>query len=187
MKRLLILGALTLLAGCTAGMKDSFDCNATAQDSCMTMEEANQKAAQQNITWNHPSNGEGASQKRVELPRLAPLATPTVPVVTTASPAQSVRTAVQDNRASSQSVGQLGAFKPSSASVKKSVPSNALPPIQHTAQTWSSWGDIGMAPPQRLPTTTARLWIAPWIDEQDNLYQPAVVSFVVKDGQWRVQ
>ncbi|AIN62208.1 type IV conjugative transfer system lipo family protein (plasmid) [Providencia stuartii] len=44
-----------------------------------------------------------------------------------------------------------------------------------------------MAPPQRLPTTTARLWIAPWIDEQDNLYQPAVVSFVVKDGQWRVQ
>ncbi len=43
MKKLLILGALTLLAGCTAGMKDSFDCNATAQDSCMTMEEANQK------------------------------------------------------------------------------------------------------------------------------------------------
>ncbi|MEX6300679.1 TraV family lipoprotein, partial [Providencia huaxiensis] len=79
------------------------------------------------------------------------------------------------------------AFKPSSASVKKSVPSNAFPPIQHTAQAWSSWGDIGMAPPQRLPTTTARLWIAPWIDEQDNLYQPAVVSFVVKDGQWRVQ
>ncbi|WP_272577695.1 type IV conjugative transfer system lipoprotein TraV [Providencia sp. PROV271] len=159
MKKLLILGALTLLAGCTAGMKDSFDCNATAQDSCMTMEEANQKAAQQNITWNHPANGEGTSQKRVELPRLAPLATPTVPVVTTASPAQSVRTVMQDNRVSSQ----------------------------HTAQTWSSWGDIGMAPPQRLPTTTARLWIAPWIDEQDNLYQPAVVSFVVKDGQWRVQ
>lgn len=48
MKKLLILGALILLAGCTAGMKDSFDCNATAQDSCMTMEEANQKAAQQN-------------------------------------------------------------------------------------------------------------------------------------------
>ncbi|EJD6477662.1 MULTISPECIES: type IV conjugative transfer system lipoprotein TraV [unclassified Providencia] len=186
MKKLLILGALTLLAGCTAGMKDSFDCNATAQDSCMTMEEANQKAAQQNITWNHPSNGEGASQKRAELPRLAPLATPTVPVVTTASPAQSVRTVVQNNRASSQSVG---AFKSSSASasVKKSVPSNTLPPIQHTAQTWSSSGDIGMAPPQRLPTTTARLWIAPWIDEQDNLYQPAFVSFVVKDGQWRVQ
>lgn len=43
MKKLLILGVLTLLAGCTAGMKDSFDCNATAQDSCMTMEEANQK------------------------------------------------------------------------------------------------------------------------------------------------
>ncbi|MEX6300764.1 TraV family lipoprotein, partial [Providencia huaxiensis] len=96
-----------MLAGCTAGMKDSFDCNATAQDSCMTMEEANQKAAQQNITWNHPSNGEGSSQKRAELPRLAPLATPTVPVVTTASPTQSVRTAVQDNRASSQNMGAL--------------------------------------------------------------------------------
>ncbi|HCT9039550.1 type IV conjugative transfer system lipoprotein TraV [Providencia rettgeri] len=187
MKKFLILGALTLLAGCTAGMKDSFDCNATAQDSCMTMEEANQKAAQQNITWNHPSNGEGTSQKRVELPRLAPLATPTVPVVTTASPAQSVRTAVQDNRTSLQTMNALGAFEQPSATVKKSVPPHSLPPVQQPTQTWSSWSDIGMAPPQRLPTTTARLWIAPWIDEQDNLYQPAVVSFVVKDGQWRVQ
>lgn len=187
MKKLLILGALTLLAGCTAGMKDSFDCNATAQDSCMTMEEANQKAAQQNITLNAPSNGEGTSEKRAELPRLASLATPTVPVVTTASPTQSVRTVGQDNRASSQRVEGGEAFKPSAESVKTSVPLNALRPIQHTAQTWLSWSDIGMAPPQRLPTTTARLWIAPWIDEQDNLYQPAVVSFVVKDGQWRVQ
>lgn len=187
MKKFLILGALTLLAGCTAGMKDSFDCNATAQDSCMTMEEANQKAAQQNFTWNHPANVEGISQKRVELPRLAPLATPTVPVVTTASPAQSIRTAVQDNRTSSQTVNALGVFEQPAAPVKKSVPPHSLPPVQHPKQTWASWGDIGMAPPQRLPTTTARLWIAPWIDEQDNLYQPAVVSFVVKDGQWRVQ
>jgi len=187
MKRLLILGALTLLAGCTAGMKDSFDCNATAQDSCMTMEEANQKAAKQIITWNHPYNGEGTSQKRAELPRLAPLATPTVPVVTTASPAQSVRAVNQGNKASSQTVATLGTFEQPAVPVKKSVPPHSLPPVQQPTQAWASWGDIGMAPPQRLPTNTARLWIAPWIDEQDNLYQPAVVSFVVKDGQWRVQ
>lgn len=187
MKKLLILGVLTLLAGCTAGMKDSFDCNATAQDSCMTMEEANQKAAQQNVSWNNPANGEGTSQKRAELPRLAPLATPTIPVVTTASQAQTVRTVVQDNRASSQTVNALGAFETTSAPIKKSVPANSLPPISQPTQTWSGWGDIGMAPPVRLPASTARLWIAPWIDEEQNFYQPAVVSFVVKEGQWKEQ
>lgn len=187
MKKLLILGALTLLAGCTAGMKDSFDCNATAQDSCMTMEEANQKAAQQNITWNPPSHGEGTSQKRAELPRLAPLATPTVPVVTTTTTSGAVRSAPHGNSTSSQTVAALGAFEQPATPVKKSVPPHSLPSVQQPTQAWASWGDIGMAPPQRLPTSTARLWIAPWIDEQDNLYQPAVVSFVVKEGQWRVQ
>lgn len=32
-----------LLSGC-AGMKSEFDCNATASNSCMTMDEANNKA-----------------------------------------------------------------------------------------------------------------------------------------------
>lgn len=187
MKKCLILGALTLLAGCTAGMKDSFDCNATAQDSCMTMEEANQKAAGLDMSLNSSASVEGNAQKRAELPRLAPLATPTIPVVTTASPAQSVRTAVQDNRASSQTVSALVAFETTSAPIKKSVPANSLPPISQPTQTWSGWADIGMAPPVRLPANTARLWIAPWIDEAQNFYQPAVVSFVVKAGQWKEQ
>ena len=187
MKKLLILGALTLLAGCTAGMKDSFDCNATAQDSCMTMEEANQKAAQQNVSWNHPINGEGTSQKRAELPRLAPLATPTVPVATTASTLGSVRTVEPSHGATSQTVTALGAFESSPVPIKKSIPANSLPPISQPNQTWSGWADIGMVPPVRLPASTARLWIAPWIDEEQNFYQPAVVSFVVKEGQWKEQ
>ncbi|CAG9435650.1 hypothetical protein NVI2019_PEGOAJLN_03767 (plasmid) [Providencia alcalifaciens] len=113
MKKWFLFGTMSLLAGCSAGLKDSFDCNATAQDSCMTMEDANQKAAQKTQT-------------------VSPLA-------------------------------------------------------QQQGKTPSSAGLPALAPPQRLPTTTARLWIAPWIDEHDNLYQPAVVSFVVKAGQWRVK
>lgn len=180
MKKLLILGVLSLLAGCTAGMKDSFDCNATAQDSCMTMEEANQKASQQNITWAHPDNGEGTSQKRTELPRLAPLATPIVPVSTTApNIAHSTGGIGKPNSTT------LGAFEQTSVPVNKSV--STLPPITPVAQAWNAWGDIGMAPPVRLPASTARLWIAPWVDEVQNFYQPAVVSFVVKEGQWKEQ
>ncbi|WP_265494762.1 type IV conjugative transfer system lipoprotein TraV [Providencia heimbachae] len=185
MKRFLILGVLTLLAGCTAGMKDSFDCNATAQDSCMTMEEANQKASQQNITWAHPANGEGTSQKRSELPRLAPLATPIVPMMTTASTASVNTAAVTTGGVNRGNSAALGAFEQPAKPVVNTA--STLPAITPTTQNWSAWGDIGMAPPQRLPTTTARLWIASWIDEDDNLYQPAVISFVSKEGQWRAQ
>ncbi len=49
MKRLYLLFSMCLLSGC-AGMKSSFDCNATAQDSCMTMEEANKKAQSQSLS-----------------------------------------------------------------------------------------------------------------------------------------
>ncbi|ENN8378673.1 type IV conjugative transfer system lipoprotein TraV [Providencia rettgeri] len=180
MKKLLILGALTLLAGCTAGMKDSFDCNATAQDSCMTMEEANQKAAGVDVSLNSSAGVEGNAQKRAKLPRLASLATPTIPVVTTAS---SSRSAQRDTPVSPQAttIGGVSVSAPITASVDASTPAS------HSTGAWSGWGDIGMAPPVRLPANTARLWIAPWIDEAQNFYQPAVVSFVVKAGQWKEQ
>ncbi|HHR6038839.1 TPA: type IV conjugative transfer system lipoprotein TraV [Providencia alcalifaciens] len=184
MKKLLVLGALTLLAGCTAGMKDSFDCNATAQDSCMTMEEANQRASAQTSPLGKSQTLGGTTQKRAELPRLAPLATPIVPMTTTA-PARQVKPVETKNPVAQASVSSLGAFAPSAPPVKKVAPS--MPVITDTSTPWGAWGDIGMAPPQRLPTSTARLWVAPWVDEHDNLYQPAVVSFVVKDGEWRAQ
>lgn len=195
MKKLLILGGFTLLAGCTAGMKDSFDCNATAQDSCLTMEEANLKAQQSTPLTLGTASG-GTPIKRPELPRLVPMATKTVPAVTQAtSTSRSMVTTPTSSTAvvpAERSVAvnalsptkrgvTLNATSPSGVS-EQNVSSVAAPT---TAVTWPEWGAVGMAPPVRLPTTTARLWIAPWVDDEDTLYQPAVVSFVVKDGHWK--
>lgn len=118
MKKLLVLGALTLLAGCTAGMKDSFDCNATAQDCCMTMEEANQRASAQTSPLGKSLTLGGTTQKRAELPRLAPLATPIVPITTTASTRQ-VQPVETKSPVAQASVSSSGAFAHSQPPVKK--------------------------------------------------------------------
>lgn len=183
MKKLLILGGLTLLAGCTAGMKDSFDCNATAQDSCLTMEEANLKA-QQSTPLTLGTGSGGTPIKRPELPRLVPMATATMPTVTQATSTAVVpaERSVAANAVSPTTRALTLNATPPSTGVSSSVPTVGA---SAAAVTWPAWGEIGMAPPVRLPTTTARLWIAPWVDDEDTLYQPAVVSFVVKDGQWK--
>ncbi|MEQ5075621.1 hypothetical protein ABN197_16940 [Providencia alcalifaciens] len=118
MKKLLVLGALTLLAGCTAGMKDSFDCNATAQDSCMTMEEANQRASAQTSPFGKSQTLGGTTQKRAELPRLAPLATPIVPMTTTA-PTRQVQPVKTKNPVAQASASSLGAVAHFAPPVKK--------------------------------------------------------------------
>lgn len=182
MKKILMLGALTLLAGCTAGLKDSFDCNATAQDSCMTMEAANKMAAQK--TGGISTKG-GTPQKRVELPRLAPLATPTRPVMTTALPAAPRGSLTSNAVLSSAPEKEKGRTSAPLTALAENPAPRDVTDISST--TWAAWSDIGMAPPQRLPATTARLWIAAWIDEDENFYQPAVVSFVAKEGEWRAQ
>lgn len=184
MKKLLILGGLTLLAGCTAGMKDSFDCNATAQDSCLTMEEANLKAQQSTPLTLGTASG-GTPIKRPELPRLVPMATATAPALTQAT-STSRSMAITPTPSTAVVPAERSVAVNAVSSTTRAQTRNATPPSTVAAAvTWPEWSEIGMAPPVRLPTTTARLWIAPWVDDEDTLYQPAVVSFVVKDGQWK--
>jgi len=42
----------------------------------------------------------------------------------------------------------------------------------------------GRVPVQRIPDATQRLWIAPWVDTDDNFHQPAVVEFVKNKSHW---
>lgn len=39
--------------------------------------------------------------------------------------------------------------------------------------------------PVRTPEYTATVWVAPWVDGQDNFHEPGLLSFVVKPGEWR--
>ena len=44
--------------------------------------------------------------------------------------------------------------------------------------------DAGRIAAQRVPDVTQRLWIAPWVDTDDNFHQPAVVEFVKNKAHW---
>lgn len=167
MKKWFLFGTMSLLAGCSAGLKDSFDCNATAQDSCMTMEEANQKAAQKIQATSPSAQQHRSALSSTALPVLAPLATPVVPIATAA-----VKTVT--------SSPDTPVLRPS-----RMLSATSISPVS-IERGDAEREDMGRGLPQRLPTSTARLWIAPWVDEHDNLYQSAVVSFVVKQGEWRV-
>lgn len=169
MKRLCILFSMCLLSGC-AGMKSSFDCNATAQDSCMTMEEANKKARSQSLYAPGAKNSVPAQPEAVRLPAQAlntetgsPAGTLTprpAPVMTTAQTVKS-GTAVSPQPVTGRTTGTVT-----------------------RAGTVSALNDTGITQAVYQPAPTARVWIAGWIDEYDNFYQPSVVSFVVKHGQW---
>ena len=44
--------------------------------------------------------------------------------------------------------------------------------------------DASLSYQQRIPDATQRLWIAPWVDTDDNFHQPAVVEFVKNKSHW---
>ncbi|NXZ90002.1 type IV conjugative transfer system lipoprotein TraV [Serratia fonticola] len=166
----LTLGSILTLSGC-AGTSSDFECNATTSDTCMTIEQANEKAKRL-------EEGSGVKPDVAALPRLAegnfrtvsaqPLATPTAPVTTIAT--ASVSTPRQN------------------ASFPRNVPVTTPPVATVTYQPRPvsiSTHDMIVDPrPLRVGEKTAGLWIAPYIDTQDVYHQPTRVFFVVKPSAW---
>ncbi|MBH3000568.1 type IV conjugative transfer system lipoprotein TraV [Serratia marcescens] len=172
MKSLLLfptLGGVLLLAGC-AGVSSEFSCNATTSDSCMTMEQANEKAKSL-------EEGSGAKPAAAALPRLADgdfaaIGRDTGPVpVAVGSP--------------SRLLPRQGAAYP--APMVPAYPAIAAPAsIVTTVSTCTlpRCAGVGSTRPARQAEQTAQLWIAPWIDSQDVYHQPGKVLFVVKPAGW---
>ncbi|NUL54077.1 type IV conjugative transfer system lipoprotein TraV, partial [Escherichia coli] len=163
-----LLGTL-LLSGC-AGTSTEFECNATTSDTCMTMEQANEKAKKL-------EQSSEAKPVAASLPRLAEgnLSAPiilaltnfrTMPVQTiTATTPSGSRPAV-----TAHPEQKLLAPRPlftAAREVKTVVPVSSVTPV---------------TPPRPLRTgeQTAALWIAPYIDNQDVYHQPSSVFFVIK-------
>ncbi|WP_370605725.1 type IV conjugative transfer system lipoprotein TraV [Citrobacter braakii] len=176
------LCGILLLSGC-AGTASDFECNATTSDTCMTMEQANEKAKRveaQNTV----------KQDATSLPRLAegnfrttpvPVVTQTVhpvsiPVASTGTPQKMLAPRplytppVGVKTVSSGSV----APRPVLSSV---VPVRSVTPVSEAARA---------VPPRplRVGEQTAALWIAPYIDNQDIYHQPSSVFFVIKPSVW---
>ena len=168
---LMVLAGGLMLTGC-AGMKSEFDCNDTASNGCMTMDEANNKAR----TMTENQKGKAAEGRRTlpplaavpvvkEKPTTAGVSSVAKPVAATATPGATSRNPFRGN------VAGAGHVAVTSGGVQVSP----------------AWSDIGMARPVRLPSTTARMWIAAWVDEQAVWHQPSVVSFEVEPARWQHQ
>ncbi|EAC0381468.1 hypothetical protein E0669_21950 [Salmonella enterica subsp. enterica serovar Typhimurium] len=75
---------------------------------------------------------------------------------------------------------KAAAVKPGAAS----LPVLAKPAGVGIPLTRSVQGASFLRPPVRTPETTAKVWVAPWVDGQDNFHEPGLLSFVVKPGEW---
>lgn len=156
-----LLGTL-LLSGC-AGTSTEFECNATTSDTCMTMEQANEKAKKL-------EQSSEAKPVAASLPRLAEGNFRTMPVQTvTATTPSGSRPAV-----TAHPEQKLLAPRPlftAAREVKTVVPVSSVTPV---------------TPPRPLRTgeQTAALWIAPYIDTRVLSDNESKVFFEKVKGQY---
>lgn len=187
MKELMLLiplGSALLLTGC-AGTETEFECNATTSDTCMTMEQANEKAKAREESAAKPA--------AAGLPRLAdgnfrtpsqvsyPL--PPQPDLTLARVAEdkSRARAVYLNNPTANN--EAAYFETEKRMQSLPVVKMSLPVV---ASTFTSPATLpGNYPrPLRKGEQMASLWIAPYIDSEDVYHQPTTVLFVVTPSAW---
>ena len=183
MKELMLLiplGSALLLTGC-AGTETEFQCNATTSDTCMTMEQANEKAKLKEVRSDAKPAAAGLPQlaegnfrtTSVNSYPLPPQPNLMHPGATTTAPTNTVTAGLlTNNRIVSTPVYRPVAVAP------------AVRPSSVT--TFTSPGPA----PGTYPLTlrkgdeTTSLWIAPYVDSDDVYHQPATVLFVVKPSAW---
>lgn len=187
---LLLAGCALLLSGC-AGVKSSFDCDATTSDTCMTMTKANQlardKAAKQ---AGRPAAG--GLPSLVNLPATSAAAVPSASrsVVSFASGGQvtsntsvvsaGTPTGINTNAAASTLTPRPVAITPVTPVSRTNV-SVVTPALSCQSVRCDNPGSVH---PQRSQDRIATVWIAPWVDSDNAFHQPGRVSFVVSPADW---
>lgn len=172
MKKLMGAALLcSVLTGC-AGMNGDFDCNKTATDQCLTTAEANKLAAQGKSLNDLTSENTAKKPAGETLPALrntAPAVNPQRPVSVAATGTLAAKPIAPR---------PLATVPAGSGSVVTSlVTTSHVTPVTPV-------NTAGRVPVQRIPDATQRLWIAPWVDTDDNFHQPAVVEFVKNKSHW---
>lgn len=191
------MATVLLLTGC-AGVGSEFECNATTSDSCMTMEEANEKAKSMTDTSKAApaagvSQGQGSAGN---LPRVAPLSDSVVPLM-----AGSAGTAA---RLAQDELMVITPLNESSSLVTASVDATGTNPfitptaarIDNTTRPLTTLSSCTVAAcpekpaeenitTHRLSDGIARLWVAPYVDSDDVLHQPGYIQFVINPSRWQ--
>jgi len=192
---LLLAGSVLLLSGC-AGVKSSFDCNATTSDTCMTMTKANQlardKAAKQ-----AGKQAAGGLPSLVNLPATSAATVPSASRSMISAPSgtrvTSNRPAVAAGAATGISTNAAASTltpRPFAGTPVKTIPSSVVyRPVGSVVTPAPSCQSVrcdnpGSVHPQRSQDQIATVWIAPWVDSDNAFHQPGRVSFVVSPADW---
>lgn len=187
---LLLAGCALLLSGC-AGVKSSFDCDATTSDTCMTMTKANQlardKAAKQagkQAAGGLPSlvNLPATSAAGVPSASRSAVSPPSGTRTVSATPAVSAGTSagVKTNTATSTLTPRPVAVTPVTPVPRTNVSAVTPAPSCQSVRC----DNPGSVHPQRSQDQIATVWIAPWVDSDNAFHQPGRVSFVVSPADW---
>ena len=187
---LLLAGCALLLSGC-AGVKSSFDCDATTSDTCMTMTKANQlardKAAKQ---AGRPAAG--GLPSLVNLPAASAAAVPSASR-SVVSPASGVQVTSNTSVVSAGTPTGINTNAAASTLTPRPVAVTPVTPVSRTnvsvvtpALSCQSvrCDNPGSVHPQRSQDRIATVWIAPWVDSDNAFHQPGRVSFVVSPSDW---
>nr|SBN37533.1 conjugal transfer protein traV [Klebsiella pneumoniae] len=189
MKELMLLiplGSALLLTGC-AGTETEFQCNATTSDTCMTMEQANEKAKLK-------EERSDAKPAAAGLPQLAEGNFRTTSVNSYPLPPQpnlmQSRTTTTDRERARAVYLNNPTAKNEAIYFETGKRLQSLPVVK---MSWpvsvSTYTSPVTAPgnyprPLRKGEETTSLWIAPYVDADDVYHQPATVLFVVKPSAW---
>lgn len=182
MKELMLLiplGSALLLTGC-AGTETEFECNATTSDTCMTMEQANEKAKAREESTAKPA--------AAGLPRLADGNFRTLSQVSYSLPPQQPLSATGTTPVPTAAVKPAGMLSAPPVHTVQNA-SNRTAPLTATPVSQTAFSSPATLPgnyprPLRKGEQTASLWIAPYIDAEDVYHQPTTVLFVVTPSAW---
>lgn len=184
-----------MLSGC-AGVKSSFDCDATTSDTCMTMTKANQLARNKAAKQAGKQAADGLPSL-VNLPATSAAAVPSAShsVVSAPSGARVTRyrpavsagapTGMNMNSATSTLTPRLVAGTLVTP-VSSPPVSHPVVPVVTPAPSCQSvrCDNPGSVHPQRSQDQIATVWIAPWVDSENAFHQPGRVSFVARPADW---
>lgn len=154
-----VLAGVALLTGC-AGGKSTFECGATAEDQCMTMLQANEKAALKT-----QSKRAGGAQQLPVLAEPSAKNTQATPGAMTGNPAGKTAGVVVPPA----TTGPASPFR-TDAAVATPGYSTPLRPV---------------AKPLRLAEGTGKIWVAAWVDKDGAYHADNVISVVTRPGEWR--
>lgn len=192
---LLLAGSVLLLSGC-AGVKSSFDCDATTSDTCMTMTKANQ-LARNKTAKQVGKQAAGGLPPLVNLPANATSAISSAPRSVVTAPSGVGRI----HPRAGVSAGSVSGIKTNTATSTLTprpiagIPVTPLarppvsPPVVSVVTPAPSCLSVrcdnpGAVHPQRSQDRIATVWIAPWVDSDNAFHQPGRVSFVVSPADW---